>query len=47
MMLNGRENKKGGDSVGKAKCKVHTGERGGHYVMVRKKDGGTRRDYVS
>lgn len=29
----------------KRKCKVHTGKRGGKYVMVRKKGGGTRREY--
>jgi hypothetical protein len=30
---------------GKGKCKVHHGPRGGSYVMVRKKGGGTRREY--
>jgi len=29
----------------KKKCKVHTGPRGGKYIMVRKKGGGTRRKY--
>jgi len=29
----------------KKKCKVHKGSRGGKYVMVRKKGGGTRREY--
>ncbi len=31
---------------GKGKCKVHHGERGGRYVMERKKGGGTQRRYL-
>jgi len=27
-------------------CVVHKGSRGGEYIMVRKKGGGTRREYV-
>jgi len=27
-------------------CTVHDGERGGQYIMVRKKGGGTRREYI-
>jgi hypothetical protein len=27
-------------------CKVHRGPRGGRYRMVRKRGGGTRRQYV-
>jgi len=27
-------------------CVVHEGERGGKYIMVRKKGGGTRREYI-
>lgn len=27
-------------------CKVHTGKKGGKYVMKRKKGGGTRRVYL-
>ena len=26
-------------------CKIHHGSRGGRYTMVRKKGGGTRREY--
>ena len=32
--------------VGKRKCKVHIGKRGGKYYMKRKKGGGTRRQYI-
>lgn len=27
-------------------CDVHEGERGGQFIMVRKKGGGTRREYI-
>jgi len=27
-------------------CQKHKGSRGGTYVMVRKKGGGTRREYI-
>ena len=28
------------------KCKTHVGEKGGKYHMVRKKGGGTKREYI-